>query len=168
MDIKVWPPDVLDWQGRQFRCAVGRGSIGVKTREGDGITPIGAFPLRRVHYRPDRLERPRSGLPIRELRPADGWCDEPEDPAYNRLVELPHPASHEKLWRDDAIYDVIVEIGYNDAPLVPGLGSAIFLHVARTDYAPTEGCVALALDDLLEVVEGCCPSTLIRITPGPA
>ena len=140
------------FDGRVWRCAVGPGGVSSNKREGDGATPAGGFALRRVLYRPDRLARPETGLPVTALRPEDGWCDDPDDAAYNRPVRLPYAASHERLWRDDGIYDVIVVLGHNDDPPVPGRGSAVFLHVARPDYGPTAGCVALALPDLREVL----------------
>ena len=125
-------------------------------REGDGATPAGRFPLRRLLYRPDRLPAPPATvLPASPIGPGVGWCDDAGDPGYNRPVSLPCAASHERLWRDDGLYDVVVVLGHNDAPPVPGLGSAIFLHVARPGYLPTEGCVALALPDLLTLVAAC-------------
>lgn len=151
---------------RRLRCALGTGGLSLDKREGDGATPIGAWPLRRVLYRPDRLPAPpRTALPVAPLDPADGWCDDPADAAYNRPVRLPHPARHEVLWRDDGLYDVIVILGHNDDPPVPGAGSAIFLHVARPAYAGTEGCVALALPDLLTVLEDCGPRTVLVVEP---
>ena len=132
-----------------LRCAVGRAGLRADKQEGDEATPLGLLPLRRVLYRADRLTRPRAAVPIEPLAPADGWCDDPSSREYNCRVRLPFANRHEALWRDDAIYDVIGVLGWNDAPIVRGRGSAIFLHVARPDYAPTEGCVALALPDLL-------------------
>ncbi|MGE3870342.1 MAG: L,D-transpeptidase [Pseudorhodoplanes sp.] len=124
-------------------CALGRAGIGAAKREGDGATPAGTFTLREVLYRGDRVDAPRTALPCRAIEPDDGWCDAPDRPDYNRPVRFPFAASAERLWREDSLYDVIVVIGYNDAPPVAGAGSAIFLHVARHDLAPTEGCVAL-------------------------
>lgn len=121
-------------------------------REGDGASPIGAWPVRRVLYRPDKGPPPETGLPVIGLKPEDGWSDDPAEPSYNRLVPLPCRGSHEWLWRDDGLYDLIVELGFNDDPVVPGMGSAIFLHVARAEYAPTEGCIALAEADLRAVL----------------
>ena len=95
------------------------------------------------------MEKPECVLEYRKIKATDGWCDAPEHESYNRLVGLPFSASHEKLWRDDYVYDLIVEIGHNDAPPVPGLGSAVFMHIVREGYEPTEGCVALAKADLL-------------------
>ncbi len=148
---------------RRWRCAIGPAGVSADKREGDGATPVGGFALRRVLYRPDRLARPETGLPVTALRPEDGWCDDPDDAAYNRPVRLPYAASHERLWRDDGIYDVIVVLGHNDDPPVPGRGSAIFLHVARPDYGPTAGCVALALADLLTVLRDAGPGTRVRV-----
>lgn len=122
-------------------------------REGDGASPAGAWPVRRVYYRPDKGPAPETGLPVIALRPEDGWSDDPAEALYNRLVPLPCPSSHERLWRTDGLYDLIVELGYNDDPVVAGMGSAIFLHIARPGYAPTEGCVALAEGDLREVLK---------------
>jgi L,D-peptidoglycan transpeptidase YkuD (ErfK/YbiS/YcfS/YnhG family) len=149
MDLIVGRDGRALMAAQSVRCAVGvHGLTGTK-REGDGATPIGVWPCRLLYYRPDRLAPPSTGLRTVALTPQDGWCDAPEDSNYNRPVRLPYPRSAELLWRDDHVYDLIVPLGYNDAPVVPGRGSAIFLHLARPGYAPTEGCVALALDDLL-------------------
>ena len=143
------------WGEQTFTCALGKGGAvpAAEKREGDGATPLGIWPLRRVFYRPDRLGPPVCNLPVTALKPEDGWCDDPKDAAYNRPVALPYPASHEQLWREDHVYDLIVELGHNDDPVVPHLGSAVFMHVAKPDYAPTEGCVALHLDDLLALLK---------------
>ena len=135
-----------------MRCALGRSGIIAAKREGDGATPAGAFALRRVFYRPDREPPPQTVLPVRALTHNAGWCDAPADRRYNQLVTLPYPARAETLWREDRLYDLIAVLGYNDAPAIPGRGSAIFLHLARPDYAPTEGCVALDRADWLAVL----------------
>ena len=144
----------FDLRRRRVRCALGPAGVtpADAKREGDGASPAGAWPLRRVLYRPDRRPAPETGLPVRALAPDDGWCDAPADPAYNRPVTLPYPASAERLWRDDGVYDLIVTLGHNDDPVVAGAGSAIFLHLARPDYAPTQGCVALAAGDLADLL----------------
>jgi L,D-peptidoglycan transpeptidase YkuD (ErfK/YbiS/YcfS/YnhG family) len=135
-----------------YRCALGRGGVRSEKREGDGATPAGCWPLREVLYRPDRLEPPDTRLPCSPLRPDDGWCDAPDHPAYNRRIVHPFPASAEHLWREDGLYDVVVVLGYNDDPVRPGAGSAIFFHIARPDFGPTEGCVAIALPDMLALL----------------
>jgi L,D-peptidoglycan transpeptidase YkuD (ErfK/YbiS/YcfS/YnhG family) len=161
MDIRVanqGKDQYTDWGAGARRCAVGHGGIAVKIREGDGITPVGTWPLRMVLYRPDRMAAPRCVLPVAPLRPQDGWCDTPTDADYNTLVRLPHPGSAESMWRDDHLYDVVVVVGYNDNPVIAGKGSAIFLHLARADFTPTAGCVALALPDLLEALAQLTPN----------
>ncbi len=167
MDIQVQPPGVLSWPSRQIRCAIGFGGIGGSKREGDGLTPIGCFPLRRVMYRPDRQPPPKSALPRRPITPADGWCDDPTDVNYNRLVRLPYAARHEALWRDDGLYDVLVELGYNDDPIIAGFGSAIFLHVAEPGYSATLGCVAISLVDLLSLLGACDAKTRLCVSLTP-
>ncbi len=162
--IRVAGSGVLDWRGRRYRCALGRSGVRLDKREGDGATPAGRFFLRQCFFRPDRVLRPTTDLPIRAVTERDGWCDDPAHPTYNQWIELPHPARHECLWRADGLYDLIVVIGHNDAPVVPGAGSAIFLHVAKPDLEPTEGCVALARGDLLTVLVDCDRATLIEIS----
>ncbi len=152
MDLIVSAAGEACWGGWRVRCAFGRGGFTREKREGDGATPVGAWPMCRLLYRADRLSRPVTRLPASAIGPEDGWCDDPADPAYNRPVALPYAGRHERLWREDALYDLLVVLGHNDDPVVPGLGSAIFLHVARPDYGPTEGCVALARSDLERVL----------------
>lgn len=168
MEIRIAPEGIIRWNGRQMRCALGRGGVRLDKREGDGATPAGTFPLRAVLYRPDRVARPDSGLAVAAIAPDMGWCDDPADAAYNLPVRLPFAASHERLWRDDGLYDLLAVIGYNDRPVVAGRGSAIFLHVARPDFAPTEGCVALPLADLAELLARCRPGDGLRITAAEA
>ncbi len=131
--------------GQTVRCAIGKGGtiLAAQKREGDGATPLGVWPIRTALLRPDRVAAPASALPWRWLRPNDGWSDDPRDPQYNRPVTHPHPFSAERLWRTDGLYDIILILGHNDAPPVPGHGSAIFLHCAAPDFTATEGCVAV-------------------------
>ncbi|MGI9127908.1 MAG: L,D-transpeptidase family protein [Roseomonas sp.] len=143
---------LLRFQGGLYRCAIGKGGRRTDKREGDGATPIGLLPLRRLLYRADRLARPRADVPVAPIAPDDGWCDDPTHSDYNTQIHLPHPARHEELWRADTIYDVIGVLGWNDAPVVRERGSAIFLHLARPGFRPTEGCVALEQRDLLCVL----------------
>ncbi len=161
--ISVSADGWLAGPGGRVRAALGRNGITDNKREGDGKTPVGSFPLRGLLYRADRLPRPVTGLDAAALRPESGWSDDPADPAYNRPVSLPHPFRHERLWREDALYDLIVPLGYNDHPPLPGLGSAIFLHVALPDYQPTEGCIAIAAADLLLLLSHCGSSTRIVV-----
>jgi L,D-peptidoglycan transpeptidase YkuD (ErfK/YbiS/YcfS/YnhG family) len=142
----------LDWGAGPKRAAIGPGGIAIKGGEGDGITPRGRFPVREIFYRADRIAKPATALTLRAIQENDGWCDAPDDPNYNRLVKLPYPASAETLWREDHLYDLVAVLGYNDDPVVAGKGSAIFLHLARSDYSATQGCVALTYDDVLAAV----------------
>ncbi len=144
---------------------MGKGGARREKREGDGATPVGRFPLRRLLYRPDRLEKPETGLVAAPIAENDGWCDDPGHAAYNRPVRLPFDAGHERLWREDHIYDVIVTLGHNDDPPEPGLGSAVFLHAAKPEYAPTRGCVALEIKDLLRLVTDCGPGDALIVSP---
>lgn len=146
--------------GRALPCAIGRAGFTRAKREGDGATPCGML-------RPGwlwRRGRPvPTGLPWRLTQPADGWCDDPADRRYNRPVRLPCRASHERMWRDDALYDAVIELDWNRWPAVRGRGSAIFLHVARPGFAPTEGCVALRRADLLRLLPRLGPRTRLMI-----
>ncbi len=139
---------IIRLDGGAWRVCTGRGGIRSDKQEGDGATPMGVLPLRRVFYRADRGAPPRCAVPVEPLAPNDGWCDDPADARYNTRVRLPCDARHEELWRADALYDVIGVLGWNDAPVVRGRGSAIFLHIASPDWRPTEGCVALPEGDL--------------------
>jgi L,D-peptidoglycan transpeptidase YkuD (ErfK/YbiS/YcfS/YnhG family) len=148
----VYAAGRLTWPGGEARAACGRGGVRADKREGDGASPAGTFPLLRLYYRPDRLKSPPTGLPVTPLEANHGWVDEPADPNYNRLVSLPYPAHHEEMWRTDGLYDLVVLIGYNTDPPVPGRGSAIFLHVARPNFSPTDGCIAVTREVLLPLV----------------
>jgi len=131
--------------GETHAASFGKGGYcpAADKREGDGKTPLGLWPIRAALIRPDRLPAPKTGLPWRFIRPADGWSDGVTDPAYNRPVTIPHAFSHEALWRDDHAYDLILVLAHNDSPPITGLGSAIFWHVRQPDGRPTEGCIAL-------------------------
>lgn len=140
----------LSFAGRTVRCALGRGGVvaAQEKQEGDGATPAALLPLRRVLFRADRVAAPKTTLPREPVGATDGWCDDAGHPDYNRFVRLPHPARHEELWRRDHVYDLLAVLGWNDSPVQRGRGSAIFLHLARDGYAPTEGCVAVDAVDL--------------------
>jgi L,D-peptidoglycan transpeptidase YkuD (ErfK/YbiS/YcfS/YnhG family) len=159
----VYAAGRLTWPGGKARAACGRGGVKAEKREGDGASPAGTFPLLHLYYRPDRLKPPATGLPVTALAPNHGWVDEPADPNYNRLVTLPYPAHHEEMWRADGLYDLVVLIGYNTDPPLPGRGSAIFLHVARPDFSPTDGCIAVAREVLLPLVGLLGPESRITI-----
>ena len=166
-DLVVTPDGRARLGSRSFRCALGSGGVRRFKQEGDGGTPAGSFPLRRLFYRPDRLRRPETALAAQQLTPADGWCDDPADPNYNRHVKRPFWRGHEVMWRGDHLYDLIVEVGYNDFPPVPGRGSAIFIHLARPDYGPTAGCVAFNQADMLAILRELTPASRLVVEPRP-
>jgi L,D-peptidoglycan transpeptidase YkuD (ErfK/YbiS/YcfS/YnhG family) len=153
----------LYWSGDSAVAAVGRAGVRADKHEGDGATPAGTYPLVSILYRPDRVAPPLSQLPVNALSPSDGWVDEPTDTKYNRAVSLPYPASAEQMWREDDVYDLLVVIGYNMEPVVPGAGSAIFLHIATPDFAPTAGCVAVEREVLLRLLPLLGPGSRIVI-----
>jgi L,D-peptidoglycan transpeptidase YkuD (ErfK/YbiS/YcfS/YnhG family) len=153
----------LSWPSGETHAICGRGGVRADKREGDGASPEGIFPLLYGFYRADRIARPASGLAMTALQPNHGWVDDPADPAYNRLVTLPYPAHHEEMWLKDGLYDLVVVIGYNTDPVVPGRGSAIFLHVARPDFSPTAGCIAIARDVLAALLGLLGPGSAITI-----
>lgn len=153
--FKAFVSGELTYNGVKIRCALGKAGViaASEKREGDGKSPIGIWPIRFIMWRADKIDAPATAFPSRHIQPNDGWCDSETDPLYNRPVTHPYPASAERLWRDDDVYDIVVVLGHNDDPVVAGHGSAIFMHVARPDYAGTEGCVALALPDLRALLE---------------
>ena len=146
-----------------FPCRIGPAGITFDKCEGDGATPAGHWPMRFVMYRSDRVTRPLTGLPVTPVTPESGWCDDPASRDYNRPVQLPCPFSHERLWREDHVYDIIVVLGHNDNPPVPGRGSAIFMHLSRPDGSATEGCIALAQSHLRFILSRCGPGSMLRI-----
>ncbi|HEY8004844.1 MAG TPA: L,D-transpeptidase family protein [Phenylobacterium sp.] len=155
----------FDLGGRRVRCALGAAGVrpAREKREGDLASPAGVWEIRRVLYRPDKGGPPVTGLPAQALAPDDGWCDAPDDPDYNRPIKLPHHGSFEKMWRDDGIYDLIVVLGHNDDPPKPFMGSCIFLHLNRPGYSPTQGCVALAREDLEALLAQAKPGDAVEI-----
>ncbi|MEL7283299.1 MAG: L,D-transpeptidase family protein [Pseudomonadota bacterium] len=151
--------------GVTCQCALGRGGViaAPQKREGDGTSPLGKWRMKRVFYRPDRISRPDTELPVIPLTRNDGWCDDPDHPLYNRPVSLPFEASHEQLWREDHVYDLIVELAHNDDPVVSSLGSAVFFHLSHNDFRPTAGCVAIPQDYMLSVLEQADSNSFIEI-----
>ncbi|MCB1387521.1 MAG: L,D-transpeptidase family protein [Nitratireductor sp.] len=128
--------------GKVYPCRLGRSGIAAVKREGDGTTPTGSYRLLYGFFRGDRLRKPQTALTLRAIRPEDGWCDEPAHPAYNRQVRLPFAASHERMWRDDALYDICIVLDHNFTRRARNRGSAVFFHLtAEKPY--TAGCIAI-------------------------
>lgn len=144
----------ISFRSYSWPCRVGKGGFVPQDegREGDHKTPLGSYRLRFGLYRADRLPPPKSALNFRPLRQDDGWCDAESHPAYNRFIRRPFAASHEALWRDDGAYDIILVMSHNDDPPKPGLGSAVFLHIAQADDRETLGCIALAPENMVRLL----------------
>ncbi|WP_310621838.1 L,D-transpeptidase family protein [Flexibacterium corallicola] len=138
----------IQWGDKTFPCALGKGGITTKKREGDGATPVGYFEILDVYYRADRVTMPETALRHEPLSPNDGWCDDTELENYNRPVKLPFDGSHEKMWREDNLYDIVVVLNCNMFPANRGDGSAIFFHLAKEGFQATLGCVAVELETM--------------------
>lgn len=141
------------WQNKTLPCRVGVNDFLGPKQEGDGCTPIGFWKLLTVYYRSDKISAPKTILPLVEITPSMGWSDDPDDAAYNTCIIRPYAFSHEKLWRDDNVYDLFITTSHNTDPIVPECGSAIFIHQMNESMTPTEGCLALKFEDLLNLVE---------------
>lgn len=154
---------LLSWRNQVFPCALGRGGIKAIKREGDGATPLGATRLLYGWFRGGRIESRRSGLTLRQIEARDGWCDAAGDRNYNRPVRLPYPASCETMLRGDELYDCCIVMDYNIAPRRRGMGSAIFFHIARPGFLPTEGCVAIEPRVMQRLLPHLSPRTVLRV-----
>jgi L,D-peptidoglycan transpeptidase YkuD (ErfK/YbiS/YcfS/YnhG family) len=152
---------ILRMGARALPVALGRTGIKADKREGDGATPRGHFHPLRIWWRADRTIRPRTTLPVRRITGTDAWCEDPADRRYNHPIQA--GATGDRLWRDDHLYDLIVEIDHNTRPRIKGRGSAVFLHVARPGLAPTAGCIAMPLAELKRVVARLNKNSVIRI-----
>lgn len=157
---------VLLGAGPPVPVAIGRSGIAFDKREGDGRSPAGVWRILGLLYRPDHGPRPRTRLAAARIRPGDGWCDDPRHRCYNRPVVLPFSASHERMWRDDPLYDLVLVLDHNTRPRVLGRGSAVFVHLARPGWVATEGCVALRRADLRRLLARLGPGARIAIAPG--
>ena len=167
IDEKNLKKSFARFDGREFSVYVGRdgGIIAAEKSEGDWKTPYGVYPLRRVFFRADQIDRPDTALKVEEITRTSGWCDDPHHPDYNKLIEKPFDASHENMWRDDRLYNLVVEIGHNDNPPVPGMGSAVFLHLKRPEKDYTAGCVGFDDDDLKYILKNIGDNPVVDIRP---
>jgi len=147
----------------RIAAALGRSGIAAGKREGDGATPAGRFRPVRLWWRADRLPRPRTALPVRRIGAADGWCEDPADRRYNRAITLAPGAAGDRLLREDALYDMVIEIDHNARPRVAGRGSAVFIHVARAGLGPTAGCIAMPAAALRRLLARIGPKTVIIV-----
>ncbi len=146
-----------------LRCALGGGGIKRDKREGDHASPAGSWRLLSGFYRSERLLNRSALLPMRKIRLEQGWCDDPQSRLYNRPIVAPFRQSYENLWRPDHLYDIVIVLDYNIHPRRKNRGSAIFLHCARPDFAPTEGCIALRYYDLRRLLPRLSSKTVLTI-----
>ena len=153
----------LTADGQTIPVALGRGGILANKFEGDGGTPRGTFRPLRLWWRADRWPRPRTLLPIRRITPQDAWCEDPADRHYNRPVQLTPSQAGDRLARTDHLYDFIIEIDHNARPRIANRGSAVFLHLARDNFGPTAGCVAMTRAAMLRLLARIGPKTKIVI-----
>jgi L,D-peptidoglycan transpeptidase YkuD (ErfK/YbiS/YcfS/YnhG family) len=154
---------VLQFGNRSYPCILGGKGRSHLKREGDGKSPKGSFRITGLKFRSDRVSRPRTPINVERLKPNLGWCDDVASNRYNRPVKLPFSKSHEELWRQDCCYDILATTDHNQRPRVRGLGSAIFLHLARPGQKGTEGCIALSRRDMRAVLARSSGSLLLCI-----
>lgn len=148
------PYHYIEIAGDKYQCSIGYAGVIADKKEGDGGTPLGSFQIRQIYFRPDRIKPTelKTDIELFPLTKDDGWCDDVNSQEYNTFVKLPFQPRHEILWREDNVYDIICVLGYNDDPVIKGKGSAIFLHIARENYSPTAGCIALSKAGLINLI----------------
>jgi len=153
----------LKYKNLKFRCALGKGGIKKKIKEGDNITPKGIFSITRIFYRQDKIKKIITKVKKIKIKKNMGWCDDSQSPFYNKQVKLPNRFSYEKLYREDNLYDIILILNYNTKPVIKNKGSAIFVHVGNKFYKKTRGCVALKKDHLIKLISQIKKNTKIKI-----
>jgi L,D-peptidoglycan transpeptidase YkuD (ErfK/YbiS/YcfS/YnhG family) len=153
----------LKYKNLKFRCALGKAGIREKCTEGDLITPKGTYKIINVYYRKDRIKKITSKFKLVEIKKNMGWCDDPKSKKYNRLINLPNKYNHEKLYRKDNVYDLVLVLNYNTKPIIKNKGSAIFIHIAKKNYQKTAGCIALTKVHLIKLLEKINKKTKITI-----
>jgi len=151
--IIVKNPGYLIYKNSKFRCSLGINGIKNKKKEGDGITPKGIFRLKKIYYRKDKVKNIVTKVKKIKITKDMGWCDDPKSKFYNKLIRLPSKFGHEKLYRKDDIYNLIIVLDYNMNPVSKNKGSAIFIHLAKKNYKPTQGCVGLKQNDLIKLIK---------------
>jgi L,D-peptidoglycan transpeptidase YkuD (ErfK/YbiS/YcfS/YnhG family) len=153
----------LKYRDLKFKCALGKSGIGRKKIEGDNITPKGIFKIVKIYYRNDRIKKISSNLKLIKTTKRMGWCDDPNSKNYNKLIRLPEKYNHEKLYRKDNLYDLVLVLNYNMRPIIKNKGSAIFIHVANKNYKKTAGCIALKKTHLIKLISKIKKNTKVLI-----
>ena len=163
MTIIIKNKETLIFNDFIFRCSIGINGITKKKIEGDKKTPIGTFNIGALYFRNDRNKKPKTKLECIPITKSMGWCDNPLDKKnYNKLIKIKKKLKYEKLFRADKKYDFLIPILYNTKKIIPGKGSAIFLHLTF-DYKKTLGCVALKKNDFLILLRLINKKTKIKI-----
>jgi|TARA_B100001093_G_scaffold488899_1_gene526563 L,D-peptidoglycan transpeptidase YkuD (ErfK/YbiS/YcfS/YnhG family) len=147
MNIKL-KNKFLYFDNYKLRCSIGKRGITVNKKEGDQKTPKGTFKFKSIFYRKDKLSNLKSFIKKKIIKKNMGWCDDPKSRFYNKLIELPFKESAEKMWLKSGIYDIVLVLNYNLKPIIKNKGSAIFLHLAKRNYSPTKGCIAVNKKDM--------------------
>ena len=160
MSIRV-KKNYLVFNGQKFKCAIGKSGFTNEKLEGDGCTPTGSYNLKKIYFRSDKIKLLKTKIKTFAIKKSDGWCDDPDHMKYNQLVQFPFQFSAEKLFRNDNLYNIIGILNYNTDPIIQGKGSAIFVHVAKENYEPTEGCIALKQEELIFILNSIETSTEI-------
>ena len=142
----------LKFKNLTFKCSLGKSGIGDKEIEGDNVTPRGIYRIVKIYYRKDRIKKISSKFKLVEITKIMGWCNDIKSKKYNQLIKLPTKYSHEKLYRKDNVYDLILVLNYNMKPTIKNKGSAIFIHVTRENYQSTQGCIALKKNNLIKLI----------------
>ena len=153
----------LQYKNLKFRCALGEAGIKKKEKEGDNVTPKGIFKITSMYYRPDKIKNIITAVKKIKIKKNIGWCDDPNSNFYNQQISLPNKFGHEKLYRKDSLYDLILVLNYNVNPIIKYKGSAIFIHVAKKNYKKTKGCIALKKKHLIELISKIKKNTKIKI-----
>ena len=153
----------LTYNNYKVKCALGKRGIGIKKKEGDLVTPKGSFKIIGILYRPDKVKNLRTKLKKKAINKRMGWCDDPKSKKYNQLIKLPSKFNFEKLYRNDGIYDILFILNFNTNPVKTNKGSAIFLHIAKKNYLPTKGCIAIKKNDIKKLASEINRKTLVKI-----
>ena len=147
----------------KVKCAIGKRGITNKKIEGDKCTPRGRFKFKYIFYRKERVKNIRSKLKIIPIKKNFGWCDDVRSKSYNKFIKFPFKYRAERLYLKQNIYDIIVVIDYNLNPIRKKKGSAIFLHIAKKNYSPTLGCIAVSKNDLKYLISIINKNTFLKI-----
>ena len=154
---------LLKYKNLKFKCALGKAGISEKKKEGDFITPKGKYKIIKVYYRADRIKKIKTNFRLYQIKKNMGWCDDPLSKNYNKLIKLPSIFSHEKLYRKDKLYDLILVLNYNFKPIIKNKGSAIFIHIANKNYKKTMGCIGLKKKDLIFILNDIKKNITVKI-----